>query len=155
MTLGSCCSYGEFIFKRWLRLFPAMFISTIAIYLASHFLIERPGGIPKFVDLLVGISFVDTHLFTKIIGASASPIEGSFWSLFVEVKFYLIFGGLYFLTKRYAIYIFIALLLLFSCSIFSTPLAYKFIHLLKKPKSVIYFLIFYHSITLVGLRWGH
>ena len=112
MTLGKCHSYGEFIFKRWLRLFPAMLISTIAIYLASHFLIERPGGVPKFVDLLVGISFIDTHLFTKIIGASASPIEGSFWSLFVEVKFYLIFGGLYFLTKRYAIYIFITLFLL-------------------------------------------
>ena len=112
MTLGKCHSYGEFIFKRWLRLFPAMLISTIAIYLASHFLIERPGGVPKFVDLLVGVSFIDTHLFTKIIGASASPIEGSFWSLFVEVKFYLIFGGLYFFTKRYAIYIFITLFLL-------------------------------------------
>ena len=111
MTISKCNSYGDFIFKRWIRLFPAMLISTIIIFFSAHFLIERPGGIPKFIDLFVGILFIDPLFFTKLTGTSASPIEGSFWSLFVEVKFYFIFGGLYFLNKRFSIYFFIALFL--------------------------------------------
>lgn len=60
----------------------------------------------------MGVSFLDPIFFTKLTAISAGPIEGAFWSLFVEVKFYFIFGALYFINRKYALYIFIVLFLL-------------------------------------------
>lgn len=104
MTLERCSSLSNFIFRRWLRLFPAMLIGTMLIYLTSFFLVERPNGQIDLANLLPGLLFIDE----KLINASQNfieiePIEGAFWSLFVEVKFYLLFGALYFYNRRTAL----------------------------------------------------
>lgn len=112
MTLQRCNSLTEFMFRRWLRLFPAMLIGSVLIYLTSFFLVERPNGQIEFLDLLPGLLFIDDD----VINASQNfidiePIEGAFWSLFVEVKFYLLFGALYFHNRRTALRNLIAIFL--------------------------------------------
>lgn len=53
MTLERCSSLSDFIFRRWLRLFPAMLIGTMLIYLTSFFLVERPDSIQNaFASIL-------------------------------------------------------------------------------------------------------
>lgn len=100
MTLEKCYSFKEFIIKRWLRLFPAMFLATLLIYLTARFLPERPGGIPHITDVIPGLLFVEPVWIGKILRNHQGYLEGAFWSLYVEVKYYFIFGLLYFYLGR-------------------------------------------------------
>lgn len=104
MTLERCTSLTEFLVRRWLRLFPAMLIGTALVYLTSFYLIERPNGQATLLNTLPGLLFLDHQIMNALQNiADFIPIEGAFWSLFVEVKFYLLFGALYFHNKSTAL----------------------------------------------------
>ena len=93
-TLETCKSYQEFLLRRWLRLFPAMFAASLLIYVTAPYMPERPAGVPRLQDTLPGLLFLEPYIFQHLTGIQANAIEGLFWSLFAEVKFYLIFGAL-------------------------------------------------------------
>jgi peptidoglycan/LPS O-acetylase OafA/YrhL len=96
MTLERCNTFGEFMYRRWLRLFPAMLVATAVIYLSVGYFKVRPAGIPRLRDLVPGLLFMEPSLFVKLFRMQFDSLEGSFWSLYVEVKFYVIFGAIYF-----------------------------------------------------------
>ena len=100
MTIENCKTFPEFIFKRWIRLFPAIFIVTLIVFLTSRIIYIRPNGIPNFIDLVSGLIFIEPTIISKLFDIDVKPLEGSFWSLFVEVKFYFIFGIIYFINKK-------------------------------------------------------
>lgn len=94
MTLEKCKNFLEFITRRWLRLFPAMLVATLLIFLTAPILPERPEVMPRLVDTLPGLLFIEPGwIHTNVL-------DGSFWSLFVEVKYYFIFGTMYFVFGR-------------------------------------------------------
>ena len=97
MTLEKCRNFQEFILRRWLRLFPAMLVCSIAIFVMAPFFPERPDGPVSYSGLLPGLTFIQPDLW-GMLGFSVKGIEGAFWSLYVEVKFYIIFGILYFVV---------------------------------------------------------
>ena len=110
LTLERCDTYREFMFRRWLRLFPAMLICSLIVFASAPFLPERPMGRPALIDLLPGLTFIDPSWWQLLLGHPVGEIEGSFWSLFVEFRFYILFGALYFaLGKRWAVAILIGL----------------------------------------------
>jgi len=96
MTLEKCHNFQEFILRRWLRLFPAMLMCSIVIFATAPLFPERPAGPVFYGDLLPGITFIESSWWAKLLGLHVKDIEGAFWSLYVEVKFYVIFGILYF-----------------------------------------------------------
>jgi peptidoglycan/LPS O-acetylase OafA/YrhL len=96
MTIERCRGFGEFMWKRWLRLFPAMLVCSALVYLTAPLVPERPYGHPALQQLVAGLLFVDPDTLAFFTHHHFGVIEGSFWSLFVEVKFYLLFGTLYF-----------------------------------------------------------
>lgn len=96
MTLEKSDNFFIFIKKRWLRLFPVMLIATLFVFLSAQLLPERPAGIPKITSIFPGLLFVSPALINKLTGLDVGILEGSFWSLYVEVKFYILFGVLYF-----------------------------------------------------------
>lgn len=97
MTLERTQRLTDFLYARWRRLFPAMLICSLIIFATAGFLPDRPAGQPRLVDLLPGITLLGTH-FWAILSFAASPppqsLEGAFWSLYVEVTFYLFFGSM-------------------------------------------------------------
>ncbi len=99
MTLERSRGFGNFCFKRWLRLFPAMLACSLLILITAPILWERPGGIPNISQLLPGLTFIDEDFFVYL-GWPIGAIEGAFWSLFVEVKLYLVAGLVYFRKGR-------------------------------------------------------
>ncbi len=117
LTLQSCRSFGEFLYRRWLRLFPVMLLTTIVIYTTSGWLPERPVGTLSLVNTLPGLCFIDPLLLEILFGIETHTVESAFWSIFVEVKFYLLFRLLYFVTKKRALTI---LLVLFVVSLVVT-----------------------------------
>lgn len=96
MTLEKCENIPSFLFRRWLRLFPAMLVCSLFIYFTAGVFIERPNGQPKFKDLMAGLSFIDPYIWLKATGLQLNSIEAAFWSLYVEFKFYVIASVLYF-----------------------------------------------------------
>lgn len=104
MSLEKSSGFFSFFYKRWRRLFPAMLIATILIYFTAFFLYERPFGIPKLNSIIPGLTFVSPIWIKKLTGIVITPLEGAFWSLYVEVVFYLVFGLIYFfLGKKKAV----------------------------------------------------
>ena len=115
MTLDKSQNFIQFIKKRWLRLFPAMLIATILIYSTSFIFFERPSGIPSLINTLPGLMFTSPELIDFFTGRHISSLEGAFWSLYVEVIFYILIGAIYFsLGRKYCIpALFIAFLTFF------------------------------------------
>ncbi|HBY86565.1 MAG TPA: hypothetical protein DEO86_11890 [Colwellia sp.] len=110
MTLEKCSTIQGFIYQRWLRLFPAMFICSMVIFFSSGFFVERPLGEPQISNLIPGLTFIEPYILTKLIGISFSSLEGTFWSLYVEFKFYIIAALLYFIVGSHKL-----VFALFSC----------------------------------------
>lgn len=113
MSLERCQRFSEFIFKRWLRLFPAMFIATILILLTANLFAFRPLGAARLISAISGLTFISPTFFDWIFNKDQGMLEGGFWSLFVEVKFYIVAGLIYFnYGQKKMIY---TLLLMFFC----------------------------------------
>jgi peptidoglycan/LPS O-acetylase OafA/YrhL len=99
MTLERCDTFGGFLYRRWLRLFPAMLFCSVLIFASAPLFPERPAGAPTWPSLLPGLTLVQPWVWRHLFG-EFPELEGAFWSLFVEVKFYLLVGALYFLAGR-------------------------------------------------------
>lgn len=122
MSLENSKSIGQFLLKRWLRLFPAMLIGTILLY--GYFTIQshsNNGALPKTINLFPGLLFLEPSWISMLMNEKVYPLEASFWSLFIEVKFYVFFGLAYFYFKKQAIYL---LTISFLFSFFINTLVY-------------------------------
>ncbi|MFL9886094.1 acyltransferase [Paraburkholderia agricolaris] len=113
ITLDKCSGFWEFIYRRWIRLFPAMLICSLLVYFTASIFHERPMGQPHLSSLLPGLTFIEPTWWTNILGRPQPILEGAFWSLYVEVRFYFLFGIIYFLLgARKAIAALIALFMI-------------------------------------------
>ncbi len=121
MTLEKSKNFTNFIYKRWLRLFPAMFIASVLVYFTASILHERPEGEAMLINLIPGLLFIEPEWITNITNLPVKSLEAAFWSLYIEVKFYFIFGILYFRLGRDK-----AILCLFL--LFLTPLVNHIFH---------------------------
>ncbi|WP_136805346.1 acyltransferase family protein [Desulfosediminicola flagellatus] len=121
MSLENSRSFRQFFYKRWLRLFPAMLIATVLIYSTTALFPDRPIGDPTLLSLLPGLSFIEPRWWEILLQSPVVPLEGAFWSLFVEMKFYLIAGLAFFKLGRRRVIPF--LILLFSGSVVISYLA--------------------------------
>lgn len=96
MTLVKCKSFFDFLYRRWLRLFPAMLVGSLLILITAPLFTQRPYGIPHLQDLLPGLTFIEPEFFRLFFDKDQKILEGLFWTLFVEVKFYILAGLMYF-----------------------------------------------------------
>jgi peptidoglycan/LPS O-acetylase OafA/YrhL len=100
MSLERCSSVTEFLKRRWLRLFPTMLVASILIVSTASLFPERPAGVPSLSGFLAGLTFIDPIWWSKILGFPITSLEGSFWTLFIEWRFYVIAAIVYFATGR-------------------------------------------------------
>ena len=100
MTLDRTEDFRIFIYKRWLRLFPAMLLASVLVYFTVPLFYERPAGIPNLLDLIPGLTFIEPGWWSKLFGTQFRSLEGAFWSLYVEFKFYVIAGLVYYFLGR-------------------------------------------------------
>ena len=134
MTLDKSTSYSSFLKKRWLRLFPAMLIASILLFLAGGFFPEWSAMTPYVKNLLPGLIFTNPETLTQLTGIEFKSMAGSFWSLYVEAVFYLIIGAVYFtLGRKYCLPALLVLMLLLSASSVLKSLGYPlFIDVISK-----------------------
>lgn len=114
MTLDKTESLKSFIYKRWFRLFPAMLIAATLIYSTTEIFFERPSGQPTLYSLIPALTFIDSLFFSSLLGFEIVNLEGVFWSIFVEFKFYVIAGGIYYFFGKKYVPLVLALLFVLS-----------------------------------------
>lgn len=104
-TLTQTNGFVEFWKKRFIRLFPSMFVCS-SITLILFLLFDSDNLIPyshSFINFLVSITFISPQIANKILlqfNISGNYINGSYWSLWPEIQFYFVASSLYFLNKK-------------------------------------------------------
>lgn len=95
MTLFRCRTIGHFFRKRFARLFPTMLLCSVLSFVILNFL---PQNIfrPQLRDFLPSLTFSDPLIWSKLFNAPFKAMDGAYWSLFVEVKFYFWVSIVYF-----------------------------------------------------------
>lgn len=102
LTLERCRTLAQFLFRRWFRLFPAMLIASLIILLFSNIVGSGPFAPKTWSNLLPGLTFVNPSLIHSLTGFQIQSMDATFWSLYVEVVFYVIFGLVYFVAGGHA-----------------------------------------------------
>lgn len=117
MTLFRCRTIGQFYWKRFSRLFPTMLLCSALTFVILTILPQNAFR-PQLRDFLPSLTFTDPLLWSKVFGVPFQAIDGAYWSLFVEVKFYFWISIVYFIAGatrflRAAAWLFGALVLLY------------------------------------------
>lgn len=100
MSLDKTDNFRLYLYKRWLRLFPAMLLATILIYASTFILTARPLGEVNYLSVIPGLTFMKVGWWSQLLGTEIPKLEGVFWSLYVEFKFYIAAGLIYFFIGR-------------------------------------------------------
>lgn len=117
MTLEKCASPREFLYRRWLRLFPAMLVCSLFVFSTAIYFPERPGGVPPWENLVPGLSFIEPYWWNRLLGRPIGSIEGAYWSLYVEFKFYVFAAVIYYWRGRNALIGALAFVFLLSTTV--------------------------------------
>ena len=102
MTLFRSRGAVDFARKRFARLFPTMVLCSLATFVAVSLLPQQAIRV-SWRDFLPSLTFTDPFLWSHLLGREFHSMDGSYWSLYVEVKFYLWIGLMYFTagSKRF------------------------------------------------------
>lgn len=100
-TLTTTSVMGEFWKKRFIRLFPAMFICSLIVLIVfrtldKDYFFPRCHSIVNFFYSLTFVNLAFPDQILKHFGITGTTISGSHWSLWPEVQFYLFASLLYF-----------------------------------------------------------
>lgn len=110
MTLEQCDRLFEFARRRWLRLFPAMLVASVIMITYDRLVDSGPSAHRSFLDLIPGLTFLSPWLIHALTRVQLQSLDDPFWSLYVEVSFYAIFGVAFFFRGwKYAVGIISAL----------------------------------------------
>ena len=100
LTLRRCASIQEFALRRFARLWPTMAICASITYVLCHLIPNSPFE-PSLGDFLPSLTFTDPQAFDFLTHSSRFDwMDGSYWSLFAEVRFYAIAGVVYFAQRQ-------------------------------------------------------
>ena len=93
MTIVKTKNSTEFFVRRFARIYPAYVFCGI-ITLIFYYFFDLPG---REVDFFTGIMNL---IFANFVpGLNFKYIDGIYWALIIELKFYIFFGLLYFIFK--------------------------------------------------------
>jgi len=97
-TLHHSNNPAHFIGKRFSRLFPAMLLCSALTYAVSFILpVTYTASVYNF---LPSLTFLDPGIFNFIFRTHAFDwMDGAYWSLFTEMRFYAMAAVIYFLSR--------------------------------------------------------
>ncbi|TDP00868.1 acyltransferase family protein [Flavobacterium sp. 245] len=125
-TLERTKSLGQFWSNRFTRLLPGMFFASVLTYIFFNFL-DNDFLFPAshyFKNIVVSLTFIQPDLLSSLTRYTVKLdyISASYWSLWVEIQFYVLASFLYFFCKKsfYRNFFTISIIL----SVFSFVLSY-------------------------------
>lgn len=98
MTLENTCSARDFIVRRFARIWPALIVATVittAVVLAVG---PADWGASTY-DVVDSILLVGPDVVARVLHYQVKYVDGAYWSLWVEVRFYVAALLLYYATR--------------------------------------------------------
>lgn len=95
MTLFRSRNALHFAQKRFARLFPSMLLCSVLTF-AVLWALPQQAFHPHLRDFAPSLTFTDPVFWSRLFGRDFAGVDGSYWSLFVEAKFYFWICLLYF-----------------------------------------------------------
>lgn len=99
MTLARSRDWADFAIKRFARLFPAMLLCSVLTF-AGIKLLEPSLFEVHVVDFIPGLTFLSPGIWQRILGREVGLIDGAYWTLFIEVRFYALACVLHFGLRK-------------------------------------------------------
>jgi peptidoglycan/LPS O-acetylase OafA/YrhL len=142
LTLQRCSSLWEFAARRYSRLAPAMLIGAIATFLVVALVPSNPFE-TRPLWFFSSLTFLDPQDLNMLAGdGTFRSIDTSYWSLYVEVKFYVVAGLLYFLLrKRFALAMCAAVLAGTAAYVYRVPMLSGVLDRLLVPLHMPWFIL--------------
>jgi len=109
LTLERCKDILEFAIRRLARLLPSMIVCSILTILVVKYIlpVEPFASDAQWINLLPSWTFLKPSLW-RVFVPNINYVDGVYWSLFVEAKFYFWAALLYFVFKKNFSIIFIS-----------------------------------------------
>lgn len=101
-TLEKTESIKAFIKNRFIRLFPPLLLCTIITFVTIHFL-DPENLLPAYHlarNFLPSLTLINPVLYKRAFNTDFWWLDGSYWSLWVEIQFYMLSSILYFSNKK-------------------------------------------------------
>lgn len=103
MTLENTASLGKFLLNRVIRLWPPLLLLGSATFLVGR-LFGPPELQASWAEYLLSLVVVPPQYIGRILGEPGwGWLDGAYWSLLVEAKFYLLMGIAFYLGRGRAI----------------------------------------------------
>src|SRR5690606_24283418 len=117
MSLEKSDSFKNFLKKRYVRLAPGMLGASLITFIL--FISFGADLIPRSADL-ANLLFSNTFLPPQLFQHKYLYIDGAYWSIWVEICFYIVISALFFLSPRRVINNF-AIISIFGMFLFYSP----------------------------------
>ena len=100
LTLERCDSLPDFLRKRIARLWPALILCA-AITTLSLGVFGPKEWVKDPLSFVLSILFIDPEVFQPLVhGRDIGWIDGAYWTLAVEMRFYLLVGAVFLAGRR-------------------------------------------------------
>jgi peptidoglycan/LPS O-acetylase OafA/YrhL len=100
MTLERCRTPREFVVRRYARLAPAMLLFSVITFAAMQVIPHAPFA-ERPAWFVSAITFIDPATLNRIAPAIGfHSIDGAYWSLYVEFRFYALACLVYFAARE-------------------------------------------------------
>ena len=139
-TMDNTDTFKKFWMNRYVRLLPSMFFASIFTYFFFVFFDTQllfPNS-HYYKNILVSLTFIQPDLFSSLVNYKINfdYISGSYWSLWVEIQFYLFASLIYFIfPKKFQLYFFLTAIIIL-CLNYSLSNIYKNSDLIFKIESL-------------------
>ena len=117
MTIERCGSWKEFLVRRFARLWPNMLLCSVITFVVINTLATRYKASASLYDFLPSLTIIQPKFYNILVGRELFDwVDGVYWTLAIEVKFYIIYCVLYWFAKKnivtvFFVYTFVAALL--------------------------------------------
>ncbi|WP_108605627.1 acyltransferase [Aminobacter sp. MSH1] len=101
MTAERSGSRSQFLLRRFTRLQPALVVSIVVTVSVVGFF-----GLPS--REVSALTAFQNALWVPLFSPNSSLVDGAYWSILVEVKFYVVFAALYFIKPNSGLWLFVA-----------------------------------------------
>lgn len=109
MTLERCRNLGDFAIRRFARLWPALVLAA-TLTTAVVFCLGPDDWAPSRTDYLTSVALIDPGITSQLLhGQPIKWVDGVYWSLLIEVCFYVWASLIYLMVRKRFVIAWVAL----------------------------------------------
>ncbi len=116
MTLERCRNVGDFACRRFARLWPPLFVAATLTTIIM-FLIGPTDWLVSKYDYVTSILLIDSSITSRLLDHPGIKwVDSAYWSLWVEIRFYLLAAVVYLAVRRNFIKFWLAVQMIVSAA---------------------------------------